>query len=411
MNNAIYQYINSKFTSFLLFSFLFFCFFPCLRILPLNIDKQPNALILSFFIVVLLGKNKVVKDVAWLLFVLIAAIICMLFSWEDWLGLEILTNYLSLFFIVYASYITLSCLGGMPYALFKWVVYIWFIVGIIQYFFYHSFMEFLLFRSNNELMLESGRGVTGLSVEPTGYGMTCLLFLIINYLNFRNRSTYKLFTLLLLIQIILLSLSSTCFFCIAISAFLYMLYRILATSHRFSWLFILIVLCYIGYHIVLYLLENVDIRFTRLLQYLQEDPAVFFINGDYRLCVSFFSIKGFIDDWGMPHGFGCFNKYMERVVENPTYAPFVSPSVLGARKTITAIGGPLFELGIFALPIYYIIVNAFKKISLWIPKADFCLFLLVTLMLNTINFNEAILSLVIGNLIYLKRNGDCNVVY
>ena len=111
-----------------------------------------------------------------------------------------------------------------------------------------------------------------------------------------------------------------------------MLYRILASSHRFSWLFILIVLCYIGYHIVLYLLENVDIRFTRLLQYLQEDPAVFFINGDYRLCVSFFSIKGFIDDWGMPHGFGCFNKYMERVVENPTYAPFVSPSVLGARK-------------------------------------------------------------------------------
>lgn len=410
MNNIVCRYFNKKFTSLLLLSFLLFCLIPCLRLLPFNLDKQPNALILSFFIIGFLGNNKIIKDIAWLLFVTAAAAICMLFSWEDWLALEIFTNYLSLFFIAYASYLTLNRLGGMPYALFKWVVYIWFTVGGVQYFFYPSFMEFLLFRSNNDLMLESGRGVTALSTEPTGYGMTCLLFLIINYLNFRNQSTYKLLTLLLMVQTILFSLSSTCFFCIAISISLYIISKILTSNYRFYWLFLLTVSCYIGYHVILYLLENVDIRFTRLLQYLLDDPAVFFINnGNHRFGGAFFSIKGFFDDWGMPHGFGYFDKYIERVIENPIYAPLISIYVLEQRKTITAIGGPLFELGIFALPIYYIIVNAFKKISLWIPKADLYLFLLITLMLNSINFNNTILSLIIGNLIYLKRSGNTTI--
>lgn len=410
MNNVANRCINKKFTSFFLLSFLFFCLIPCLRILPLNLDKQPNALILSFFIVAFLGNNKTIKDIAWLLFVLVMAAICMLFSLEDWIGLEIFTNYLSLFFIAYASYLTLNRLGGMPYPLFKWVIYIWFTVGAIQYLFYPSFLEFLLFRSSNDLMLESGRGVTALSTEPTGYGMSCLLFLIINYLNFRNQSTCKLLTFLLLVQTILFSLSSTCFFCMAISIFIYVFYKILTSTNRFYWLFLLMFLCYIGYYVILYLLENVDIRFTQLLKYLLEEPALFFINnGNHRFGVAFFSIKGFFDDWGIPHGFGCFNKYIERVIENPVYAPLISIYVLEQRKTITAIGGPLFELGIFALPIYYIIVNAFKKISIWIPRADFCLFLLIALMLNTINFNNTILSLIIGNLIYLKRNGSTTI--
>ncbi|WP_304247137.1 hypothetical protein [Parabacteroides gordonii] len=405
MKSAICQYINRKFTSFLLISFLFFCFFPYLRILPLNVDKQPNALILSFLIVVFLGRKKVVKDVAWLLFVLTIATICMFFSWEDWLVLQIWTNYASLFFIAYASYIALNYLGGIPYALFKWCIYIWFIVGAIQYFIYPSFMDFILYRSDNEWMLESGRGVTSLAVEPTNYGICCLFLQIINYLNFRNQSAYKLLTQLLLVQIFLFSLSSTCFFCMVVSAFSYMLYKICMSKHRFKWLFLLIIVSYIVYNILLYLLENIDIRFTKLLNYLLEDPTVFFINhGNHRFGVSFFSLKGFFDNWGMPHGLGFFNKYVEQVIKNPTYAPLIGPMVLAERKTFTALGGALFELGVFAFPIYYVIVSAFKKISFWMLRADFYLFLLIALMLNTTNFNNAILSFIVGNLIYLKRS-------
>lgn len=397
---------NKKVTSFLLTLFLIFCFFPYLRLLPLNLDSQPNALLLSLIVIILFMKTRINRDIAWLLFVLIAAVVCMIISWEDTLGLRILTNYLSLFFISYATYLTLLYFKGIPYTLFKWAVGIWFAVGIIQYFIWPSFLSFLLLRSDNVTMIEHGRGVTSLAPEPTFYAMICLLLLIVNHLNFRNRNSYKSIIVLLVAQIFL-SRSTTCFFIIAISFFLYGIFRILKSKYRIRWLFGVIIVGCIGYYGVFYLIENVDIRLAVALRHLLDNPSTF-LSMDYsvnnRFMHAFFPFKGFFDNWGMPHGLGHFDDYMMQIINNPTYNQLITFDVSGERKTATSIGGPLFELGIFALPIYYILINAFIMLNRKGRNVEFCFFLLIALMLNTMNFNCAILDLVIGNIIYLKNN-------
>lgn len=397
---------NRKFASFLLILFLVFCFFPYLRLLPLNLDSQPNALLLSFVVILLFKQTRINKDIAWLLFVLIAAIVCMVVSWEDTLGLRILTNYLSLFFVSYATYLALKYFKGIPYNLFKWVVGIWFIVGIIQYFIWPSFLSFLLLRSDNATMIEHGRGVTSLAPEPTFYAMICLLLLIVNQLNFRYKSCFKSIAALLIIQIFL-SRSTTCFFIIAISVFLYGIFKLLKSKYRIRWLCGVIIVGCIGYYSVFHLMENVDIRLTMALRHLLDDPSTF-LSMDYsvnnRFMHAFFPFKGFFDDLGMPHGFGHFDDYLQDIVKNPIYGQLISFDVSGERKTATSIGGPLFELGIFAIPIYYVLIKDLRVLNRRGQNVEFCFFLLIALMLNTMNFNCAILDLVIGNIIYLKNN-------
>ena len=388
----------------MLFAFLFFCFFPYIRILPLELDSQPNALLLSFVIIALLGKCKLNRELAWLLFVLVAAIVCMLFSNPNGFGLRILTTYISLFFIASATYISLKYLNGIPYIFFTRVVLIWFIVGLVQCTVYPSFMDFLLLRSDNVLMLERGRGVTSLAVEPTFYGMICLFLLMINYLNFKNEVHYWLINLLLIIQLVVFSRSTTCFGVVVLSFSLYMFYKMLRSKYRICWFFLCIVLSLVIYIVAQWMVDNINIRASKALQFLLDNPSNF-LTMDYsvnnRFLQAFFPIKGFIDNYGMPHGLGVFNEYLMKVDQDPFWNAFIGYDVSNDKKIVASMGATLFELGLFALPLYYVIILAWKKIAVNRPSAPFWAFLLFALMLNHMNFNQAILPMFIGNLIFI----------
>lgn len=400
--------LSKKLTSIFFLLFLFFCFFPYLRILPLPLDSQPNALILAVCIFVISFHNKVAKEIKYLLFVLFSAIICMVCSWEGVLGLRILTNYVSLFFITYATYVALRYLNGLPYSFFCNVVYWWFLVGFIQLTIYPSFLDFLLLRSDNELMLARGRGVTSLAVEPTFYGMICLLLMIINHLNFYEQKRYKWILFLLLVQFIVFSRSTTCFFVLGISCTLYILYWVLKGRNCFWWLIGICIGSFVVYKGALYVTSHTDIRFARALHHLLQEPSSFLLM-DYsvnnRFMHAFFPLKGFIDNIGFPHGLGNFNDYLMKMSEDAYWGRLLPYDVSGEKKTATSIGGPLFELGIFALPIYYVIITCFRQISKYRIASDFCFFILFGLMLNTLNFNNAILGFFMGNLVYLKYYG------
>lgn len=384
--------------------FVFFCLCPYLRILPLHLDAQPNALIFSVIIIALLGKHTLTKECAWLLFVLIAATAIMILSNPNALGLLILTNYISLFCISYAAYLALKRLNGIPYRLFTAIVCLWFVVGLIQTVISPSFLGFLTLRGSMS-SASNGRGVTSLAVEPTFYGMISILMMIINYLNFRQYKHYKPLFLCLLAQLIM-SKSTTCIMALAIAFSLYSLYCIVTRKNGIVYLALLIITGIAIYHAAHFYAYNNNTRLARVVQVLLESPGSFLFMDfsiNNRFMHAFFPIKGFFDNFGLPHGLGHFNTYLLQQQKSPEWGYLLQYHVSQEYKINTSIGGGIFELGFFGLPIYYVIIHCLKKIKRkYNIKVAFCGFVLFCMMLNSMNFNQAILPFLIGNLIYLK---------
>lgn len=402
-----YYNINKIIYDLIIFLFLLSCFFPYVRILPFNYDNQPNALIFGFFICLLNIKRKILYDFWLLLIVLFFALICVLFTSLNFNGIRIFLNYLSLFIIANATYIALLHTKGISYKLFQIVTYIWFFVGLMQRTIIPSFMEFLLFRSNNSLTLSTGRGVTSLAVEPTSYGMICILLLIINYINFKERKRYKFLCILLLIQIIGISMSSACMLIFMISIVLFLVYKIIKSKKRFFFILILIVsfgCLYVGYQ---YLVTCIDSRFTTLLKQALNDPSDFvLVDGsvNVRFVHAFFPIKGFLDNWGMPHGFSAYEDYINKLSSDVTYWKYLQANLFAQSRIPTAIGGSLFELGGISLLIYYVIVCNFILIRKFRPNITFYAIVFLILLLNHITYSVSIVSFFIGNLIYVSKN-------
>lgn len=399
--------INKIIYDLIIFSFQISCFFPYVRLLPFNYDNQPNALLLGSFICILNIKRTILYDLGLLLIVFIFAIICFLFTSPNFDGIRILLNYSSLFIIANATYISLSYTKYLSYKLFKFTIYTWFFVGLIQLAITPSFMEFLLYRSDNSLNLSTGRGVDSLAVEPTFYGIICILLFIINYINFKNRKSYKILAILLLIQIFIFSKSSACILILTISTAIYIPYKIFKSKKRLSFILIstIILACtYIGYQ---YLITHIENRFTSLLIKMLETPSDFVFIDDsinVRFVHTFFPIKGFFDIWGIPHGFSAYENYINRLSFDSTYGQFLKADLFSQTRIPTAIGGSLFELGIVALLIYYVIAKSFiiiKKIRSNIVLYEIIFFVLL---LNNITYSVSIISFLIGNIIYVSNN-------
>lgn len=321
-------------------TFVFFCLCPYLRILPLHLDAQPNALMLSVIIIALLGKHTINRECAWLLFVLISATIIMLLSNPNALGLLILTNYISLFCISYATYLALKRLYGIPYRLFTAVVFLWFAVGLIQTFISPSFLGFMTLRGSTSSAL-NGRGVASLAAEPTFYGMVSILMMIINYLNFKHHKHYKALFLCLVAQLIM-SKSTTCVMALAIAFFLYILYCIVRKKHGIAYLLLLIMAGIALYHAARFYADNNSTRLASVVKVLLESPSSFLFMDfsiNNRFMHAFFPLKGFFDNFGLPHGLGHFNTYLLQQQKSPEWGNLLQYHVSQEYKINTSIGG------------------------------------------------------------------------
>ena len=132
-------------------------------------------------------------------------------------------NYFTLFFVSYVTVYALQRIGGIPYKLFKGIIYTWFFIGTVQLLIYPDFMSFLTPRGDSSLTMESGRGIVCLAPEPTFYGLTCLIFGIIAYLNFKDKADIKIIYTLIAIQLFLYSRSSLVIFILLATGGLYLL--------------------------------------------------------------------------------------------------------------------------------------------------------------------------------------------
>jgi len=196
---------------------LFLCgvFFPYIELVPIGVDTQPHALLLSVVIVFLSKSKGVPKATVILFFPLFLSLIFMLISGASMNALRSLGNYVSLFFIVWGTIIFLRN-GGCKIFLkyFPYFVYAWFFVGFVQFLGWDNFGTSLLPRAIGSNL--AGRGVVGLAPEPTFYGVTCL-FMLFFALEIKNKSL----VVSLLIQIVLFSRSSMSILLLVLLAGLY----------------------------------------------------------------------------------------------------------------------------------------------------------------------------------------------
>ena len=180
----MFHRIKINTNNFLYHLLIIFCFFPFLNILRLPIDSQPNALIISFLILLINYKYIIYNFPTKLLILFLIFIIStlvLLFSKFNFLTFTSYISYFSLCFIPLAVYVSLKKLNGISFNFFKITIFIWGVVAFVQRIYNPEFLSFLQYRSMGSGVM--GRGVNSLAPEPTYYGTVIALFLVIYVLN------------------------------------------------------------------------------------------------------------------------------------------------------------------------------------------------------------------------------------
>lgn len=385
----------------LLYLFLFFCFFPYLRILPINLDAQPYALILGFFITIFLLPRKLPKSIFILLYIMIIAILLWVAMGMQLVEFRSLMNYFSLFFITTASFLSLKYLNGLPYNLFKNSVYIWGIVGLIQFLFFPKFLTFLSYRGDISSMAY-GRGVCSLAVEPSFYAMVIVLFFIINYINFKDYKSFKTLNIILLIQLIITK-SATVILFLSLSLIIYFIIRIIKQK-KFSTLILFSFGILIVFVLLPYFIDNTDSRLTNVISVLYHSPYLF-LTMDYsvnnRFLHSFVPFYGFFDRLGIPNGFNHFAQYLNGLKEDPYFNNILVYNFNEEDRVKSAFSGLIFELGVFGLPFIYLFRLIYIKLNEQRLNGLLMILLIITMMINNMPFTQAILPFTLGNLLYI----------
>ena len=99
-------------------------------------------------------------------------------------------------------------------------------------------------------------------------------------------------------------------------------------------------------------------RLLRISSLIISDPLTFFYldnSSSDRIANIFFSFKGFIDNFGFPHGFVNWSEYV-----NSNFTNFSFPNITTGR-IMSTYGSMLFELGVFGLIYFLFIFNRIRK--------------------------------------------------
>lgn len=396
--------------------------FPYIEILPLGTDSQPNALLIALILFPFCCKWKMNRDLAWLFLLMIIGLLVIFISPVNFNSIRSFMNYFTLFFVAYVTFFALQRIGGIPYKLFKAVIYVWFIVGTIQLLIYPDFMSFLTPRGDSALTMQSGRGIVCLAPEPTFYGLTCLIFGIIAYLNFKDRPGIKKIYALIAIQLFIYSRSSLVIFLLMATLGVYLLLVVFSKKEYF--LKVLagsIVLGMIAIGLINHYSESISSnRFGMLLLILLENPESFIVldaSVNERFIHLFFPLYGFIEHFGLPHGYGMFPDFMERCMNAEDFQHLISDYVLeqeSPTRIMSGLGSLFYELGFFGFLLIAVLVDVVLQLVDGGKQRIILLFVLLAILLNAIPFSNPMVPFLIGNMIYLgyeKRKAESSFPY
>lgn len=388
--------------------FLFFSLIPYLRIIPIQTDTQPNALICGFLYLICYNKSVRLKELNELLIIVLVATILLLFSGFSFNALRSYSNYLSLYILTYAAYIIFRYMKGLDFGVYASVVCIWFVVGSIQMFIDPSFLSFLIPRGNSEITLSTGRGIVCLAPEATHYGLICLLLFVLGYINWKFDKKIRLIYVLILIQIFFYSRSSLTILIIAITSLVLTVYRVLTDKKRrikFLIGFALFSLM-VFYSIYTNYQEIQNYRVGKLLTTLIDNPLLFVVldnSANERFVHIFFPIIGFFDNYFLPHGFDNFAQYYKECLRKfPNLVVDWTYNNNSSARIMSGWGAAFYEIGIFT----FLIIDVFRRIINAVCKGMEKVFIFLVLMLvffNAFPFSTPIVSLILGDLLYIRK--------
>ncbi len=380
-------------------------FFPYIQLVPLPTDTQPYALLLSVLVLLAVRSRGMPMEIVLLFFTFLFSLALVVFGGGEFVVLRSIANYTSLFFIAFATYLLLKATGGFSAAALRWVVYAWFAVGLIQTLVYPDFLVALIGRGLGTSGF-GGRGVVGLSPEPTHYGMFCIFLLFLTLLHAQALSSreVKRLSALLIIQIVFFAQSAMAVLCLGILLAYYLGINFLGGRRVLPVLggFTLIA----GAMIAALQLGWFSLEQTRifaLFRVLLDNPSLL-VRTDAsvydRVFHIYYSFLGFFQNFLLPHGYTAWPEYVDTVL--------LRYGDLGwwvtRLRILSGYGSAFFELGLVAILIPLAITLALYRYY----RADRRSFLVMALFLNTILLTAIplafpLLGFVVGYLAYHSR--------
>ena len=347
--------------------FLLFCFFPFVG--PhIGTDMQPFALLMAIILLLLKGKIVIPENNArGLTFcvMLIALFTITSFAINDpFQVLKRLFSYVSIFLIPIAVYNCITLSKDKVERILKGTILIYLFVGLIQKYLYPGFMTQLMSYYRNPF----GRGVCSLTCEPSFYGYMMFFFFLMATKFEKNKYIYLL---LCLFQVVFLSQSVTVFLYFGIFAIFYFI-----GSHKFLLKKVfaalaVVIFAILGVRFILYHMQG-----TRMY-----NLFYMFING----------------------GFAQLGQDQSVIERNSSlklaFSGYGLPVFLGKTTIMSGIGGIIYDMGVFGIPVIWCIFKPLfkKKNILWVYGIT-----IFICMFSAIQLSSPTLSLIIG--LVIKSN-------
>jgi hypothetical protein len=339
------------------FIFIIFIFIPYFKFLPFPSELQPNAFLIGLLLLIIMNKIYFSKLFYLLIIPMIFSIL--LLSMNDFTIVHIkeVYGYTSFFLLSVISYNYFIFYGEIKYKFYRNILFIYMLVGLIQLYIQPNFFHIFLARELGYNGFQ-GRGVESMTTEPTYYGLILLFIFILVYnsLVLSNNQKNRLY-LLITISLLLVSKSTTAI----VGFFIFLLFDFIKINIKLliKFLFFLIASIFIFHY---YYQDIITLRVFKLFEFLLTGGIVELINKDQssndRILHVVFSIKGFFDSFGLPHGFSAWNDYIQLQSSLGYDTKYISSE---ANKILSFIGTLLFELGVFSFPIFIYIFLVLKR--------------------------------------------------
>ena len=337
--------------------------FPFFTVKSFGTNIQPWNIIfvVIFFFNYILKKRKIFKLQINFIILLLLVIFLVLLSDNDLFSYtRSLLGYMSIFLTPFVFYLIINKNYILFLKFIKTSTIVYFLVGLIQKFINNNFGSIFL----NRISTDSVRGVCSLAPEPTFYGIIGIFYILIIDLIYNNSidKSLKKYYYLWITQIVFLAQSSMAILFLMIFYF----YKILFSLSFKTVLILLFFIYSIGF-----VLFNIDltpysnIRAIELLNTFKESGFEIIMLDESindRMSAIYFSIKGFLDNFGLPHGMASYANYLLKELPNQTTFYWVSID----NRIMSFYGSILFELGFFGIILilmfnYFILKSNIKK--------------------------------------------------
>jgi hypothetical protein len=360
-------------------------FFPYLKVLPLESDTQPYAIMVSALVVLAAGQWRLPWELMLLFIVFAFSLGVAMLGTPGMNAVRSVVNYASLFLISYATYLVTKTHGHLLPAVLKVVVAVWFAVGLVQTAVYPEFLVFLTPRALGSVGF-GGRGVVGLSPEPTHYGTFCLLLLVLVFLlKDRQLSAREAWLLAgaLMVQMVAFARSSMAVLIFLLCAAAFVVVHMYTVRRAFHLVIGLLVAggglaALLGNGVVS--LEGARL-FTLFEKLLKNPKLLLLVDGSVndRVFHIVFSVLAFVENLFLPHGYSAWPAYVVEGVRR--FSPYAWHVTF--TRIMSGYGSALFELGFVGLLIPLVLNVALYRYLRSEPRTFLVLFFALNMMLWT----------------------------